>query len=432
MLCKIFSALVITIICFQCSITQAENWSQWRGAYFNGISHEKNLPITWDSKTNVAWRVSLPGAGGATPVVWGDKIFVTSVDGDDLLLLCFNTSGKKEWQQVIGQGNKIVRKGEGNAASPSPCTDGKHVWAMMSNGLLACYTVDGKKVWGLDLDKKYGPFQIQFGMATSPLLYKDRLCLQLLHGEGDPRTEESRVIALDKLTGKEIWKRKRITGASKENEHSYTSPLAYLFGDKPLMISHGSDFTIAYDFKTGKEIWRMGGLNPHNNPQRKYHPTLRMVASPGIGKNIIVIPTAKNGPVFAVRPGFTGDITNNPKAIIWKRKSNTPDVPTPLVVDGLVYLCRENGNLICIEAETGKELYQKKTHRHRHRASPVYADGHIYLTARDGRITVVKAGRKFQVVATNKMNESITATPVISNGTIYLRTFKGLYAIRKK
>ncbi len=431
MLLRKLSTLIIAISFLQCSILLADNWPQWRGPASNGISNEKNLPIQWDNKTNVAWRVELPGAGGATPAVWGDKIFVTSVDGDNLLLICFNTSGKKEWSQVVGHGDKVVRKGEGNAASPSPSTDGKHVWAMMANGEIGCYTVDGKKVWTLDLNKKYGPFNIAFGMTTTPLLYKDHLYIQLLHGEGDPSTEEAVVVALDKLTGKQLWKRKRITGAARENEHSYTSPLAYSYGDTNLMISHGSDFTIAYDFNTGKEVWRMGGLNPHNDPNRKYHPTLRMVASPGIGKNLIVIPTAKNGPVFAVRPNFKGDITNNPKALVWKRDSNTPDVPCPIVVGDLVYLCRENGNLICLEAETGKELYQKKTHRHRHRASPIYADGHLYLTARDGRITVVKAGRNFEIMATNEMKEDIAATPVISNGTIYIRTFNALYAIRK-
>jgi len=146
---------------------------------------------------------------------------------------------------------------------------------------------------------------------------------------------------------------------------------------------------------------------------------------------MIVVPTAKRREVIALRPDSTGDITNNKSAQIWTRLKDTPDVPSPLIQGGLVYLCRENGDLICLDQKTGKEIYKKLTHRQRHRASPVFAGGHLYLTARDGRISVVRAGRKFKRVAQNNLREPITASPALSNGTMYLRSFKTLWAIRK-
>jgi outer membrane protein assembly factor BamB len=147
---------------------------------------------------------------------------------------------------------------------------------------------------------------------------------------------------------------------------------------------------------------------------------------------LVIVPSAKNGPVLALDPASHGDITDSQDGHIWTRAHNTPDVPSPLVVDGLAYLCREDGTLICLDAKTGEEYYLKRTHADRHRASPVYADGKIFLTARDGTVTVVKPGKQFEVLATNDMGESISSSPAIAGGRIYLRTFNALYAIGKK
>jgi outer membrane protein assembly factor BamB len=146
---------------------------------------------------------------------------------------------------------------------------------------------------------------------------------------------------------------------------------------------------------------------------------------------LIVVPSAKNGPVLALKPTGKGDITGQTDHYHWVRPANTPDVPSPLVVDGIVYLCRENGNLFAVDAKTGEEYYpEQRTHGHRHRASPLYADGKIFITARDGTITVVKAGKEFEKLATNTMGEEIAASPIVSNGTLYVRSFNALYAIR--
>ncbi|MGH7202487.1 MAG: PQQ-binding-like beta-propeller repeat protein, partial [Planctomycetaceae bacterium] len=401
---------------------------QWRGPSFNGVSGETNLPTEFGPDQNVAWKLPLPGPAGATPVIWEDRIFLTSVDGENLVLLCASTDGKELWRRTIGRGNKNVRGDEGNSASPSPVTDGKFVWSTMANGDIACFDFQGNEVWSMNLQDRFGKFDIAFGMSSTPVLHGDRLYFQFIHGDGRPSTQEALVACIDKRTSETIWRTDRITGASNENEHSYASPVLYDFDGLRLLITHGADYTIAYDLDSGKEAWRLGGLNPQNDPDRDYHPTLRFVASPGVGPGLVVAPTAKNGPVFAVRPNLKGDLTGNREAIVWIRESGTPDVPTPLVHGGLVYLCRENGNLIALDAGSGEPLYEERTHRQRHRASPIYADGKIYLTARDGRITVVKAGPEFEILAENELGEDISASPAISNGTIYLRTFESLWA----
>lgn len=408
---------------------RADNWPQWRGARLDGVSHEKNVPAKWSKTDNILWRTPLPGPGGATPAVWGERIFVTSTDGQDLVLLCMGKKdGKVQWRQVVGRGNKNVRGDEGNSASPSPCTDGEHVWSFMANGALGCYTVGGDEVWKMNVQDRYGKLKIAFGMTSTPVLDGDRLYLQLIHGEGNPKTREAMVVALEKKTGKEIWRHDRPSDAIKECEHSYASPVLYRHDGLEFLLSHGADYVIAHRLKDGEEIWRCGELNPKGGD---YNPTLRFVASPLAVPGKIVIPSAKNGPVFCLKPDLQGDVTDKAEAFFWKRPRNTPDVPSPLIHDGLVYLCRENGVLICMDAETGEELYQQRTTQDRHRASPVYADGKIYLTARKGIVSVVQAGREFKLLAKNDLGESTSASPAISDGRIYLRTFDALYAIGK-
>ncbi len=182
-------------------------------------------------------------------------------------------------------------------------------------------------------------------------------------------------------------------------------------------MTHGGDYIIAHQLSDGQEIFRCGGLNPLGN----YNPTLRFVASPLAVPGVIIVPSAKNGPVLALDPAAEGDISDEAKWHLWSRPHDTPDVPSPLIFDGLAYLCRENGTLLCLDAKTGEEIYVERVHADRHRASPVYADGKIYLTARDGTVSVVKAGRKFEVLAKNNMAESMSSSPAISNGRIYLR-----------
>lgn len=416
------AAVVAALFCVSAEC-RADNWPQWRGANHDGVSRDTGLPTSWSATENVLWKVPLPGPAGATPVVWDDRIFLTSAKGQDLVLLCFDTSGKQLWEKVIGTGDEPVRGDEGNMASPSPATDGKHVWAMMGNGMIGCYDFAGNEVWKFDLQQRYGKFSIAFGMTSTPILDGDKLYIQLLH------TNYYLLAALDKLTGKELWKHDRQSDARAECEHSYASPTLYRDGSHEFLLAHGCDYVTAHSLTDGHEIFRCGRLNA---PGEKYNATLRFVASPVAAEGLIVVPSAKNGPVLGLKVDAKGNITDTQEGHVWRIDDNTPDVPSPLVHDGLVYLCRENGVLLCLDAKTGERLYMERTHSQRHRGSPVYADGKIFLTARDGHVTVVKPGRKFEVLANNEIGEPVSSSPAIANGRIYLRSYEHLFAIGAK
>lgn len=410
----------------------AEDWPQWRGPHHNGVCAEQNPPTEWAPDENIRWKAPLPGPAGSTPIVVRDRIYLTSVDKDQLVLLCYTSAGKQEWRREIAQGNQDFRGDEGNLASPSPVADDKLVAALMGDGTLACFTHNGDEVWRLDLNERYGPLDIQFGYSSTPVLHAGRLYLQIIHGDGDPASEEARVVCLDFATGQEVWAVKRITGAKAECEHSYASPVIYEDADRTLLITHGGDYTIAHDLNTGAELWRLGGFNSPGN----FNPTLRFVASPAVssangGPGIIIAPSAKRGSIAAVSPQGAGEITGT-KSELWRLPKSTPDVPTPLVYEGLVYLCGEDGRLTVVDANSGKEIYQQRTESDRHRASPIAAAGKIYLTSRGGVVTVIEAGQEFKRIARNDLGEPISASPVFANGVLYLRTFENLYAIGVK
>ncbi len=417
--CLLVPALAVVL--FLTGTAAADNWPQWRGPEYDGISKETNLPAEWGPEKNILWKLPMPGAGSSTPAVWGDRIFLTSEDGSDLALLCVSTEGKLLWKKRVGSGSEKVRGDEGNLASASPSTDGKHVWAFVGSGELGCYDFEGNEVWKFNLQDRYGKFKSNFGYHSTPLLYGDRLYLQILHDNA------ALVVALEKDTGKEAWKFQRESDGTDENKHSYASPVLWHKGKDAYLITHGGDYAIAHNLKDGSEIWRVGDLNPRD----KYNKFLRFITSPVATPDLIVVPTAKNGPVVGVKPDAKGFVKAGGDGEQWRLPKNTPDVPSPLVVDGLVYLCGETGLLTCLDAKTGQVHYlQQDTVRKRHRGSPVYADGKIYLTCRDdGTVTVVKAGTAFQILAKNKLPDVFTASPAIANGRIYLHGWKDLYAI---
>jgi outer membrane protein assembly factor BamB len=410
-------------LCFVVSSgVHADNWPQWRGPNYDGVSQETNLCTQWGPDKNVLWRLKLPGMGASTSAVWGDRLFLTSQEGADLVLLCVSTEGKELWKRKLGNGERRVRGDEGNYASASPSTDGTHVWAFVGSGDLACLDFDGNEVWKVNLQERYGRFNIQFGMHSTPILYGDRLYLQLIQ-TGNPL-----VMALDKSTGKEVWKVQRKSDGRSECEHSYASPCLWHNGKEAYLITHGNDYAIAHRLEDGSEIWRAGDLNPKS----RYNFTLRFVASPVAVADLVVVPSAKGGPVVGVKPDARGMVTTGSSGEQWRLLRGTPDVPSPLVHDGLVYLCAEGGGLTCLDAKTGALRYKEDkaaTHRDRHRASPVYADGKVYLTARDGTFCVVEAGPTFKLLAKNKLPDTFTASPAISNGRIYLRGWDSLWAI---
>lgn len=399
----------------------AENWPQWRGPNGDGTSSERGLPLKWSRTENILWRLPLPGPAGSTPAVWNDRIFLTSPSGDDLHLICVSDAGKELWRRKLASGNRVVRDGEGNSAAPSPATDGKHVWAFAGTGDLACFDFDGLLVWKKNLQKEYGEYDHWHGMSSSPLLAGDALYLMCL------QIKNSYILALDKETGKERWKRGRESDADHESKQSYASPVLYRDEDRSLLLIHGGDVVSAHRLTDGAEVWRCGSLNPKD----KYNRFLRFVASPVCQPGLVVVPSAKGRPVLGLRPDGKGDVTGTDH-VAWRRPRDTSDVPTPLIHDGLVYLLRENGVLICMDAQSGEEVYLERLHKDLQRASPVMADGKLYCASRAGDIFVVKPGRSFKVLAENSMGETIAATPAVSGGRLYVRSFDALYAIGRK
>jgi outer membrane protein assembly factor BamB len=350
------------------------------------------------------------------------------------VLLCIQTTdGRKLWQKKIGAGNQDARAGEGNSASPSPSTDGEYVWCFFGTGTLACFTVDGQEVWKIDVNERFGKLDIQFGMTSTPVLDGEFLYLQLIHGpmKFDDATRIGKVIKLDKRTGATVWAVDRQTQAAFECKHSYASPFLYRDGSREFLVVHGADCITGHGLDDGKELWRFGQLNgPTKLNPKDNDPTFRFVASPLVVPGLIIVPTAKEGPVIAlkVNDALHGDCSTNQEVIAWTNP-RTPDVSIPLLVDGLVYLLHKDGRLQCLDVTTGKELYFARTYTGQHRTSPVYAGGNIYFQSSDGHCTVVKPGPQLEIVSTNELDEPITASTVVADGVLYIRSYQALYAI---
>lgn len=407
---------------------EGQNWPQWRGDEFNSVAKDQQVPVEFGKEKNLLWRIELPGSAGASPVVYGDKLFLTTVIGKESLgVVCVSTAGKKLWQYEFEKPNKNRRMDNASAASPSPVTDGEFVWAVMGTGELACLTVGGDLVWRKDLPAEYGKFDLSFGYTSSPVLSNGKLVVMVVDGDRkDPKqTSVGRIICLDAKTGEEAWLHQRKTDGTSENMHSYASPAIYRDGDLELLLIHGADYLTAHRLGDGQEVWRFGGLNPQG---KKYHPTLRFVSSPGVGDKTIIVPTAKNGPVVCIKPDGSGDVTNDDGVKVWRLPKGTPDVSTPLVYRGIVYLATEKGLLVALDAATGKQLYRERLMADKQRSTPVACDGKVYLVGRDGTVAVVKAGSEFMVLAKNKLGEEATSSPAIAKNVIYIRTWKALYA----
>jgi outer membrane protein assembly factor BamB len=419
---KTLSSFLVAMLFLSMTLpSRAENWPQWRGPRNDGHSAEKGLPTTWSETKNVAWKLELPGIGSSTPIIWGDRIFLTAAVKNEVVLLCADTNGKMLWSKTVGKtarGN--VRNGEGNDASSTCSTDGKLVFAYFGSGDMACFDFDGKQVWHVDIQERYGKFKIQHGMHITPLLHEDCLYMALLHNGGHW------IIALDKATGKEVWKAARKTDAVSESREAYTSPVLWQNGKELNLVILGCDYATGHSLKDGGELWRLGDLNPGGKNKSNH----RIICSPVAAGEQLIVPTCRGLHVVAVKQGITGSVKAGNEFEQWRIPKGAGDVSSPLVVDGLVYLAQDRSTVYCLDAKTGDVLYRETLTDGRYRASPVCIDGNVYLTGRDsGVITVLKAGRKLEVLANNRMNDEFTASPAVSNGRVYLRGFKTLYAI---
>jgi outer membrane protein assembly factor BamB len=393
----------------------ADDWPAWRGPNRDGVSAERGLPTTWAPDKNVVWKLELPGPAGSTPIVVKDRIFLTTPksDGETLTLLCIGTDGKLRWEKDLAKGSKSSP----NLTSASPSSDGARVWTYVGTGDLFCFTLDGQEVWHAQLQERYGRFKMQFGMTTTPLLQDGRIYLQLIHSGG------AWVVSLDAATGTEIWKVARKSDGVDECEHSYAS-IQYWPGG--VLVSHGNDYTIGHDPRDGSELWRLGDLNP----KEKYNKTLRFVSSPLATPDLIVVPTAKGGAVVGLDPHAKGLVDReHPTGQRWRVNTGTPDVSSPLIYQGLVYLSDNSGTLTALDVTTGEQVYKKRPDKDNHFASPVAGDGKIYLAGRNGTVSVVAAGREFNVLSVNALGTPFDASPAISGGRIYLRGATALWAI---
>jgi len=412
-------ALAMLLLAITLAPAAAENWPQWRGPRANGLSSETDLPETWSADNsgdgpNIAWRVKLPGWGASTPVIWGDDVFVTSQTNDANELLLFRIdrrAGKVLWDRPVGRG-RLPSHRLHNMASPSPVTDGKHVWVEFGTGDIACFDYAGDQVWHRNLVDDYGAYTIKWGMAGSLLLVDDvlvRPCMQ---------QERSYVVALDARSGKERWKVERKTNARGESKDSYSTPAVCEHDGKKVVVISGADVVTAHDPKNGKEIWRCGGVQG------------RVVGTPVVTDGMILALSAFNRGMLAIKPGGSGDVTES--HVLWQFGKGTPDVPTPVVYEGLIYSVNDNGIALCVDAKSGKEIYRERVGG-KFWCSPVAGDGKIYSISESGDCLVIAAGREYKKLATNKLNEGgCLASPAISNGQIFLRTKDHLYCIGKR
>lgn len=421
------------------------DWPYWRGPERNGMARGE-APLEWSDTKNMKWKIPIPGRGHSSPVVWGNKIFVTTAvptgvapqtqapaSGDPagvpgrggrrggfgdtgpqiehrFELLCLDRKdGKILWHKTakVAVPHEGFHRMYGSFASNSPVTDGKHVYAFFGSRGLYCYDLNGKLVWEKDLGLQMR-IRLQFGEGTAPVLYGDKIILNYDH-EGD-----SFIAALDKNTGKELWRTSRDEGSA------WSAPLVVEHKRKAQVVVSASKKVRSYDFQTGELIWECAGL----------------------GSNVIPAPVHQNGLVYAmsghrdpklmaIQLGRTGDLTGT-DAIVWSQTRGTGYTPSPVLFESKLYVLSDGGMVSCYNATTGEPYYQqvRLPKPYSFKSSPVGANGKLYLASEDSDVIVLKMGESFEVLATNTIaGEFFIGTPAIIDGEIILRGRNHLYCI---
>jgi len=414
---RIRTAAALVVLSLVAGAAHAGDWPQWRGPEQNGVSRDAGPPLRWTTNENVTWKLALPEWSGSTPIVLGDRIFLSVAEGEKLSLWGVSRKdGSVLWKKPLGTGNVKMRKQ--NMSSPSPVTDGKSVFALTGTGVVKGFDLEGNERWSRDLQAEYGPFGLNWGDASSPLLFEGSLYVQVLHGmkTDDP----SYILRIDAATGKNVWKVERPSDAIQEAPDSYTTPAVVRLGKNTEIVITGGDCVTGHDPGTGRELWRANGLNPSKDPW------YRIVASPVVSGDLVIAPTRVR-PLLAVRAGGRGDVTKSHR--VWSF-DNGPDVPTPIVDGRHVYIVNDKGIVWCLDQATGKEVYgQQRLKPGTYSASPVLADGKIYTTSEEGLTSVIKAGSSFELLAENNLEDYTLSSPSVSEGQIFIRTAKHLYCI---
>ncbi len=437
---KTSATFLFLIACAQAFAAGPDQWPKWRGPDDNGIA-KSDAPLHWSDTENIKWKAAIPGRGHSSPVLWGDKIFVTTAvptgpspaagepqrrrrggpPGADsglqpehkLLLICLDKkTGKVLWEKTA----KTVTPHEGyhprygSFASNSPVTDGKRVYAFFGSRGVYCYDLDGKLIWEKDFDVKM-KMRLGFGEGTAPVLTGDTLILNFDHEAG------SFIAALDKNTGKELWRTRR------DEISAWSMPLVVDYkGSKQIVVSATSKVR-SYDLKTGKLIWECGGLG------------VNAIPAPVIQDDVVYVMTGFRDPnLMAIKLGHTGDLTGT-DAVLWSNKKGNSYTPSPVLYENKLYTLTDTGMLSCYNARTGAPYYQmtRLPKPYSFKSSPIGVNGKLYMASEDGDVVVVKMGEKFEVLATNTMNdEFFVATPAVADGEMFLRGQNTLYCISEK
>jgi outer membrane protein assembly factor BamB len=427
-------ALIVTTLAARQSgggATAAERfWPQWRGPYATGVSRYADPPTEWSETRNVRWKIEIPGRGSASPVVWGDRIFVLSAVPSGLtdraaheprggvrprdvhrfvVLAIDRPSGNVVWERTAREArpHEATHQDNGTYASSSAITDGQHVFAWFESQGLYAYDVDGKLLWSKDLGDKN--MRNQFGEGSTPVLYGNRLVIVWDH-QG-----QSFIVALDALTGNELWR------VSRQEIDSWATPLVVEVGGRPQVIASGMSRLRSYDLETGAIVWESKGVTMNPIPSPVAGDGMVFVTSGFMGNNLKAIRLAD----------AHGDITGS-NAIAWTLDRDTPYVPSPLLYEGLLYLLKTNSGILSVfDAKTGKPHYQLQRLDGLPEvfASPVGARGRVYLSGRDGVTLVIRHGPAFGVLAKNKLDDGFDASPALVDQEMFLRGYRYLYSI---
>jgi outer membrane protein assembly factor BamB len=386
-------------------------WPRWRGPSGQGLVPEGAYPDTWSPTSRVQWRVPVPGAGNSSPVVWGDRIFLTTAHerGRRLSMIAFSrATGAVLWETFIPQeGVESVHEKNGYA-SATPATDGQRVYASFGRHGLAAFDLSGKLLW----HRPFGVIDNYHGPAGSPVLYKDRI---FLYQDQNPTTNQSAfVAAFDKATGKTLWQTPR------RETVGWGTPVMLDVGARDELVVSGQHRVAAYEPDSGRELWTVRGM------------TFEVIPTPVVGHGLLFASSGRAGPTMAIRPGGAGDVTST--HVAWSTPKGSPFVPSGIVVGDLLYLVNDMQSILTVyEATTGALVYQSRlgvAQREGFSASPVAVNGKVFFTNDEGQTFVVQAGREFKLLHVNELGARTLASPALVGGTWYWRTGEHLVAIR--
>ena len=399
-----------------CSPAAADDWPQWRGPLGIGVSKERNLPLTWSAAENVRWKAPLPGPGMSSPIVWKDRVFLTqSLDkeGTKRALICFDrTDGKQLWQRVTPfAGQESTYDGDPHYCSASPVTDGERVVAFFGSAGMVCYDLEGKELWRRDL----GRCDQIWGTAASPIIYKNLV----IHNFGPG--ERTSLIALDKRTGKDVWKHD-IPGGSFGKEPSnwngsWATPVVAKIKGRDELIIPWARVLKAYDPASGKELWSCEGLSALT------------YTSPLVSGDVVAVLCGFGGSYLAVKAGGDGDVTAANR--LWHVEKSTQRIGSGVVVGEHILFPNENGIVQCVELKSGKTVFAERGAGQTW-GSMVLAGDRIYVTNQRGETIVLAAKPSFEVLARNPLNEKSQSSPAIAGGDIFIRTYGHLWCIGPK